>query len=195
MLNYFWVGLIFISIVAGAVNGKLDAVVASVTNSAILGFSLAIGLAGILTLWLGILKIAEEARLVHLLTRLIQPVFQRLFPDVPKEHPAMGAMMLNMTANFLGLNNAATPLGLKAMEDLNQLNPKPGTATNAMCTFLAINTSSVQLIPATAIAFLAAAGAIAPTQIITSSLLASICSTVAAIIAVKFLEKLSIFRG
>lgn len=194
MLNYIWLGMILVATVIGLINGKTTAVVESITSSATVAFTIALGLTGILTFWLGLMKIAEESGLVYHLTRFIRPLMIRLFPEVPHEHPAMGAMMLNITANMLGLNNAATPFGLKAMEDLEKLNQTPGTATNAMCTFLAINTSSVQLIPTTAIAFLAAAGAIAPTQVIASSLLASICSTIAAIIAVKGLEKISFFR-
>jgi spore maturation protein SpmB len=119
---------------------------------------------------------------------------RRLFPDVPSEHPAMGSMVMNMSANMLGLGNAATPLGLRAMRDLESLNPRPGVATNAMCTFLAINTSSVQLIPATAIAILAASGSTRPTAIVGTALLATLCAASVAIISVKLLEKLPIFR-
>jgi spore maturation protein SpmB len=118
----------------------------------------------------------------------------RIFPDVPAEHPAMGSMIMNMAANMLGLANAATPLGLRAMQDLEKLNPRPGTATNAMCTFLALNTSSVQLIPASAVAILAAAGSLQPTAIIGTALIATICSTAVGLIAVKSLEKLPFYK-
>jgi spore maturation protein SpmB len=118
----------------------------------------------------------------------------RIFPDVPAEHPAMGSMIMNMAANMLGLANAATPLGLRAMQDLEKLNPRPGTATNAMCTFLALNTSSVQLIPASAVAILAAAGSVQPTAIIGTALIATICSTAVGLIAVKSLEKLPFYK-
>ena len=124
----------------------------------------------------------------------MRPILRRLFPDIPAHHPAMGSMVMNIAANMLGLNNAATPLGLRAMRDLESLNRNPGTATNAMCTFLAINTSSVQLIPMTAVAVLAAGGAQAPSAIIGTSFLATICSTAAGITAVKALEKLRRFR-
>jgi spore maturation protein SpmB len=118
----------------------------------------------------------------------------RIFPDVPAEHPAMGSMIMNMAANMLGLANAATPLGLRAMQDLEKLNPRPGTATNAMCTFLALNTSSVQLIPASAVAVLAAAGSVQPTAIIGTALVATICSTLAGLVSVKTLEKLPFYK-
>jgi hypothetical protein len=119
---------------------------------------------------------------------------RRLFPDVPPEHPAMGSMLMNMAANMLGLGNAATPLGLRAMRDLETLNPRPGVASNAMCTFLAINTASVQLIPATAIALLAAAGSKRPTAIVGTALLATLCAATVAITTAKLLEKLPFFR-
>jgi hypothetical protein len=119
---------------------------------------------------------------------------RRLFPDVPGDHPAMGSMLMNMAANMLGLGNAATPLGLRAMRDLEALNPHPGRATNAMCTFLAINTSSVQLIPTTAIAILVAAGSTNPTAIVGTALLATLCAATMAITAVKLLQNLSWFR-
>ncbi len=193
MLNVIWLGLILLAVIFGIINGTTSAVVASVTTSAKFGFEIALGLTGILAFWLGLLKIAEEAGLVSLLARVLRPLMTRLFPDVPAEHPAMGAMLLNMAANMLGLTNAATPFGLRAMEELEKLNPFPGTATNAMCTFLAINTSSVQLIPTTAIAYLAAGGATHPTAIIATSLLATSCSTIAAVIAVKFFQRLPFF--
>lgn len=194
MLNIIWLGLILLSIFFGAIDGRIPQVVASVTESAKFAFTLALGLTGIMAFWLGLMRIAEDSGLVTMIGRWIKPVMKRLFPDVPSEHPAMAAMILNIAANMLGLVNAATPFGLKAMNELDKLNKHPGTATDAMCTFLAINTSSVQLIPTTAIAYLAAAGATSPTDIITTSLLATIASTAAAIIAVKFLAKRRMFR-
>lgn len=155
--------------------------------------NIALPLAGVMALWLGLMKLAEKSGLVEILARALRPVLKWLFPDVPATHPAMGSMVMNIAANMLGLSNAATPLGLRAMQDLEKLNPRPGTASNAMCTFLAINTSSVQLIPATTIAILAAAGAKAPTQIIGTAFFASCCSTIAGICAVKFFEKLPAF--
>ncbi len=194
MLNYIWLGLMVCSVILGVADGRTAQVVAAVTDSAKLAVTIAIGLVGIMALWLGLMKIAEEAGLVQLFAKAISPIMRRLFPDVPIEHPAMGSMVLNMAANMLGLNNAATPFGLRAMEELEKINKTPGTASNAMCTFLAINTSSVQLIPATAIAFLAAGGADNPAVIVGTSIIATTCSTVAAVVAVKFFEKLPMFN-
>lgn len=190
MLNIIWLGMIFLSVIVGCIEGRLDAVVQAVTDSAKLGFEISLGLAGILALWLGIMNVATESGLMNVIARALRPVMCRLFPEIPADHPAMGAMILNIAANMLGLGNAATPFGLKAMKELQQLNTHVHTASNAMCTFLAINTSSVQLIPATAIAFLAANGATSPSSIIVSSLIATMASTVVAIIAVKQLAKL-----
>ncbi|CEG55924.1 nucleoside recognition domain-containing protein [Legionella fallonii] len=194
MLNIIWLGMILVSIVVGVIEGHIDEVVRAVTDSAKLGFEVAIGLTGIMTLWLGIMSIATESGLVALLAKLLKPILKRLFPDVPVEHPAMGAMVMNIAANMLGLANAATPFGLQAMKELQSLNTRVTTATNAMCTFLAINTSSVQLIPATAIAFLAANGSTNPSSVILSSLVATIASTVVAIVAVKQFAKWRCFR-
>lgn len=194
MLNIIWLALILLSVVFGIINGRIPAVVISVTESAKFAFELALGLTGMMSLWLGMMRIAEEAGLVRSLARMIRPLMRRLFPDVPPEHPAMGSMVMNIAANMLGLGNAATPFGLKAMTELETLNTRPGVATNAMCTFLAINTSSVQLIPTSAIAFLAAAGAAHPTDIVITSLIATTFSTLAGIIAVKTLEKMPTYR-
>lgn len=183
------------AVIIGAINGKTTEVVASVTTGAKSAFEIALGLAGMMTFWLGIMSIAEKAGLIQQLGRLLQPIMKWLFPDIPPDHPAMGSMLLNISANMLGLNNAATPFGLRAMHELQQLNKLPHSASNAMCTFLAINTSSVQIIPATAITYLVAAGANRPTQVIATSLIATACSTLAAIIAVKSLEKLRFFTA
>ena len=147
-----------------------------------------------MALWLGIMRLAERAGLVALFARALRPVLRWLFPEVPPEHPAMGSMVLNIAAGVLGLGNAATPLGLRAMEDLETLNPHPGTATNAMCTFLAINTSSIQLIPATAIAILAANNSTNPTAIVGTSILATTCAAVSAVTTAKLLSHLPVFR-
>src|SRR5580704_14255039 len=174
MLNIIWLGMILISIIVGIIEGHIDEVVRAVTDSAKLGFEMAIGLTGIMALWLGMMSIATESGLVALLANFLKPILKRLFPDIPADHPAMGAMVMNIAANMLGLANAATPFGLQAMKELQSLNAHAAIATNSMCTFLAINTSSVQLIPATAIAFLAANGGTNPSSIILSSLIATI---------------------
>jgi len=191
MLNFIWLGLVIASVICGIITGRIPQVVASVTDSAKAAFELALGLTGIMTFWLGLMRIAQDGGLVAALARVLRPLMRRLFPDVPADHPAMGSMILNIASNMLGLTNAATPFGLRAMQELEKLNQHPGTATNAMCTFLAINTSSVQLIPTTAIAYLATAGATHPTDIIITSLLATSCATIAALCTVKILEKFS----
>ncbi|MFQ6608008.1 MAG: nucleoside recognition domain-containing protein [Fidelibacterota bacterium] len=191
MLNYIWLGMILISVVAGAATGKIDAVTEEAISMAKTAVEIAIGLIGVMALWLGIMKIAEEAGLVHLLAKGIKPLTRRLFPDVPVEHPAMGAMILNISANILGLGNAATPFGIKAMEELQKINPRKDTATNAMCTFLAINTSSVQiLLPATVVGLMGAVS----NQIFITTILATSLSTVVGIVAAKTFEKMKAFR-
>ena len=194
MLNYIWLALILLSVAIGGWNDRLKDVTDGAFDGAKTAVTIAIGLIGIMALWLGVMRLAERAGLVQKIARALRPVMKRLFPDVPSDHPAMGSMLMNMAANMLGLGNAATPLGLRAMRDLETLNPRPGVATNAMCTFLAINTSSVQLIPTTAIAILFAAGSTRPTAIVGTALLATLCAATVAIISVKLLEKLSIFR-
>lgn len=144
---------------------------------------LAIGLVGVMTLFLGLMKVAEAGGMLTIIARLIRPLMTRLFPDVPAEHPAMGAMILNLSANVLGLGNAATPFGIRAMQELDKLNTRPGTATDAMVLFLAINTSSVTLLPTGVIALRAAAGSVDPAAILPTTLFATICSTTVAILA------------
>jgi spore maturation protein SpmA len=195
MLNYIWLGLIVFAVVLGGVSGNLKAVADrsfEMAKFAIL--DIALPLAGIMALWLGIMRLAERAGLVALLARGLRPLLRRLFPEVPPEHPAMGSMLMNMAANMLGLGNAATPLGLRAMKDLETLNPRPGTATNAMCTFLAINTNSIQLIPVTAIAILAANKSANPTAIVGTSIIATFCGSCTAVAMAKLLERLPMFR-
>ncbi len=194
MLNYIWLALIVLAVTIGGWNDKLKEVTDGAFDGAKTAVTIALGLIGLMALWLGLMRLAERCGLVQRIARGLRPVMRRLFPDVPPDHPAMGSMLMNMAANMLGLGNAATPLGLRAMRDLESLNPRPGVASNAMCTFLAINTSSVQLIPVTAIALLAAAGSQNPSAIVGTALMATICSTAVGIAAVKFLEKLPAFR-
>ena len=191
MLNYIWFGMMLIAVVVGTVTGNIDAVTEAAINMAKTAVEIAIGLIGIMALWLGTMKIAEESGLIQIIARTLRPITIRLFPNVPEDHPAIGSIVLNMAANILGLGNAATPLGLKAMEELQELNPNKDTATNAMCTFLAINTSSVQLIlPATVVALMGAAS----NQIFITTIVATGLSTIAAIIAVKTLENVNRFN-
>src|SRR5438105_6580248 len=195
MLNYIWLGLILAAVVIGGCNDSLKEVAdKSLENSKVAVLDIALPLVGIMALWLGIMRLAERSGLVTLLARALRPLMRWLFPDVPPEHPAMGSMLMNIAANMLGLGNAATPLGLRAMKDLETLNPRPGTATNAMCTFLAINTSSIQLIPVTAIAILAANRSSNPSSIVGTSIIAGACAAICAVAAAKFLERLPAFR-
>ncbi len=194
MLNYVWLAMLLTGVAVAASTGNMRAAVEAAIKAAELAVTLAIGLIGVMALWLGIMRLAERSGLVTLLARGLRPLMRRLFPDVPPDHPAMASMMLNIAANMLGLTNAATPFGLRAMRDLESLNRRPGTATNAMCTFLAINTGSVQLVPASAIAILAASGSAEPTAIVGSTLIATFFSSVAGLSAVKTLERLPGFR-
>ena len=189
MLNYIWFGLMVIALIVAAFNGTAEAVSKAAVDSAKTAVEIAIGLIGVMTLWLGVMRIAEAAGLVHLLGRALSPVLRWLFPEVPKDHPANGAIVFSIAANMLGLNNAATPLGIKAMEELQTLNEQKDTATNPMVTFMALNTSGVQLIPTTMIGVLAAAGAVNPTAIIAPALVATFIGTVAAVLAAKFLQR------
>lgn len=173
---------------------KMKAITQAALDIAGVAVTLALGLIGIMALWLGVMKVAEEAGLLKIVARILSPVMKRIFPDVPPDHPAVGAMIMNIAANMLGLNNAATPMGLKAMEELDKLNPKPGTATNAMVTFLAINTGGLILIPATAIAVRASVGSANPGLIIGTSIIGAGCATVAGIIAAKLLQRLPRFK-
>jgi spore maturation protein SpmA/spore maturation protein SpmB len=191
MLNHLWLGMLVVAVLIGGFTGHLKETTDGAIDSAKTAVTLAIGLIGVMTLWLGIMRLAERSGLVSLLARALRPLLKRLFPDVPGDHPAMGSMVMNIAANMLGLNNAATPLGLRAMRDLETLNPHPGTATNAMCTFLAINTGSVQLISVSAIAILAAAGSKSPTAIVGTTLLATLVSSIAGVALVKVLERFS----
>src|SRR3954462_239226 len=193
MLNFIWLALVLAAVLLGGINGQLQAVADGAIKGAETAVTLALGLIGVMTVWLGVMKLAERSGLVLALSRFLRPVLRILFPDVPAEHPAMGSMVMNIAANILGLVNAATPLGLRAMKHLESLNPHPGTATNAMCTFLATNTGSVQLIPITAIAILATAGSKAPYAIVGTSLIATCFSSAAGLIAVKLFEKLPAF--
>jgi spore maturation protein A len=191
MLNYIWFGLMAIALVVAACKGTAGAVTAGAVEAAATAVQTAIGLVGIMALWLGIMRIAEAAGLVTLLGRALRPIVRWLFPDVPPAHPAAGSLMLAIAANVLGLNNAATPLGIKAMEELQTLNADRDSASNAQVTFMAITTSGVQLIPATMIGVLAAAGSAAPTVIIAPSLIATAIGTAAAVVAAKLLQRVS----
>jgi spore maturation protein A len=177
--------------VVGTITGRIDQVTEAAISMSKTSVEIAIGLVGIMALWLGTMKIAEESGLIQIIARALRPITIRLFPDVPADHPAIGSIVLNMAANILGLGNAATPIGLKAMRELQDLNKKKDTATDAMCTFLAINTSSVQIIlPATVVGLMGAAA----NQIFITTIIATGLSTIAAIISVKFLARMKRFK-
>jgi spore maturation protein SpmA len=193
VLNYIWLALVLLAVAIGGWNDRLKDVTGGALDGAKTAVTIALGLIGIMALWLGLMRLAERAGIVQRMAHALRPLLRRLFPEVPSDHPAMGSMLMNMAANMLGLGNAATPLGLRAMRDLESLNPRPGVATNAMCTFLAINTSSVQLIPTTAIAILAAAGSTKPTAIVGTALFATLCAATVAVLSARFFETLPIF--
>lgn len=186
--------LLAVGLLVAALRGTVDGFTSGALEGATGAVTLAIGLVGTLALWLGLLRVAEEAGLTRVVARLLRPVMRRLFPEVPADHPAMTAMVLNVSANALGLGNAATPMGLKAMEELQTLNPRSDTATDAMVLFLVINTSSVQLIPATVVALRTAGGAQEPTSIVGPTLLATAVSTLVGIVAARLLARTRLGR-
>lgn len=167
---------------------KLGQVTTAALTAAGDAVKIAIGLIGVMALWLGVMRVAEEAGLTKIIARIVKPITRRLFPSIPEEHPAISAMIMNIAANMLGLSNAATPLGLKAMEELDKLNPNKGEATDDMCTFLVINTSAITLIPATAIAIRASLGSSNPQMIIIPSVLAATCATIVGLTVVKTIQ-------
>ena len=194
MINYIWCGMIIIGIIVGTITGNIEAVSTAAIEWAETAVELSLGLIGVMALWLGLMKIAEEAGIVRGMGLLVKPIMVRLFPEVPADHPAMGSIVANMAANFFGLGNAATPLGIKAMQELQDLNENKEEASNAMVTFLAINTSSVTLISSSIIAYRSAAGAVNPADVIGPTIIATAVSTTVAIIACKVLEKLPKYK-
>jgi spore maturation protein A len=188
-MNVVFVLLFVAALIAAVLHGDAKAVGLGAISGAGDAVSLAIGLIGVMSLWLGLLKIAEKAGLVEKLARAARPIFRPLFRDVPDGHPAISAMLLNIAANMLGLGNAATPFGIKAMEELEKLNPDKGTATNAQALFVAINTASLQLVPTTVIGMRVAAGSRDPAGILLPTLLATACALTMAIVSAKLLER------
>ncbi len=190
-MNLIWTVLIVVSVGFAFLSGAdgAERVTLGVMKGAADAVTFAFGLIGILAFWSGMLRVAEEAGITRLIGRLLSPVIAKLFPDVPKDHPANASIIMALTANLLGLGNAATPLGLKAMEDLARLNPTPGVASNAMCTFLALTTSSLTLIPGTVIAVRAAAGSDQPGAIIGTTIAATLISTAVAVAADRWFRR------
>jgi spore maturation protein A len=215
MLNHIWFAMILLAILIAAGNDiynelivpepvglegqnsesrnlneetKLGRVTSAALEGAGTAVEIAIGLIGIMALWLGVMKVAQEAGITSIIAKIVRPITRWLFPKIPEDHPAIGAMIMNIAANMLGLSNAATPLGLKAMEELDSLNPNKGEATDDMCTFLVINTSAITLIPATAIAIRASLGSANPQMIIIPSVLAATCATIVGLTTVKLIQ-------
>lgn len=182
MINLIWAIMIGLGVGVAAATGRMGAMTPAVMDSARDAVKLAIALAGPLALWSGLMKIAEESRATECVARLLRPIVSRLFPEIPEGHPAASSIIMSMSANLLGLGNAATPLGLRAMKHMQELNDDPETATDSMCTFLAITTSSITLVPTTIIALRASLGASNPADIMGPTLIATTCSTTAAIV-------------
>jgi len=181
MVNIIWVAMTIIGIVFALVNGTIEEVNEAIFNGAKEAVTICIGLISILVFWLGLMRIAQDAGLLIKLAHLFKPFVRRLFPEVPVNHPAMGYMLSNMIANMFGLGNAATPMGIKAMEQLRELNDGKTSASRSMITFLAINTSSLTLVPTTVIAIRMTYDSANPTEIVGTTLVATLCSTIAAI--------------
>lgn len=189
MVNWIWLGMIVISVLAAAATGRMDAVTEAAFEGAKSGVTVSFGLISILVFWMGLMRIGEDAGLTEKVARLLGPFVRLLFPDVPRNHPAIGYIMSNMSANLLGLGNAATPMGIKAMQELQKLNPDKETATPAMCTLLAINTSSITLVPTTIIAIRMTYGSVNPAEIVGTTIAATAVATAAALLADRWFRR------
>lgn len=189
-MNYIWYFLILISIITGAINGTLNEVAKAIFTGTELSVKIVLTLLGIMTFWLGIMKIAEKSGIVEFLSRLLNPLAKLIFPEIPKESPIIGDVAMNFSANALGLANAATPIGIKAMEGMQQINTDKESASNSMCTLLAMNTAGFQLIPATVIAILAANGCEHPTEIILPTLFVTGTAFISAILIAKLFQRI-----
>ncbi|MDS1030661.1 nucleoside recognition domain-containing protein [Bacillota bacterium LX-D] len=189
MVNLIWFFLLAAGIITAGINGHIEVVTKAALDSAKDAVNIALGLVGMMALWLGLLKIAEEAGLVSFIARLVNPIMKFLFPSIPKGHPALGAIVMNLSANILGLGNASTPLGLKAMQELQKLNKNCDEASEAMCTFLGLNTSCITLIPATIIGIRAAAGSTDPTSVVGTTIFATSVGMLTAILADRLLRR------
>lgn len=201
VLNYIWIGFFIIAFIVAL--GKLiflgdtqifTEIINSTFDSSKAAFEISLGLTGVLALWLGVMKIGENSGLIHALARFLSPVLCRLFPDIPKGHPVLGSIFMNMSANMLGLDNAATPMGLKAMKELQELNPKKDTATNPMIMFLVINTSGLIIIPISIMVYRAQMGAAQPTDVFIPILLSTFTSTLIGVIAVSISQKINLIN-
>lgn len=201
VLNYIWIAFFLIAFIVAAVRlvfmgdtGVFPAIINSTFDSAKTAFDISLGLTGVLSLWLGIMKIGELGGVINMFSRVLSPLFSKLFPDIPKGHPVTGSIFMNLAANMLGLDNAATPLGLKAMEGLQELNTKKDTASNPMIMFLVLNTSGLTIIPISIMVYRAQLGAAQPTDVFVPILLATFFSTLAGIIAVSVYQKINLLN-
>ena len=195
MLNAVFIGLVVGAILTGIFTGTMQEVTNASIDSAKTAVTIALGLIGVMALWLGLMRVVRDAGGLAALSRLLGPLLHRLFPDVPTDHPAMGAMLMNIASNMLGLGNAATPFGLKAMRELERLNERRGVATDSMALFLTINTSGVAVLPLGVIALRAQMDSVNAAGIIMPSILATLCSTVTGVLVCKALQKLRAFRA
>ena len=201
VLNYIWIGFFVIAFIIALIKvivlGDTEiftAIMNATFDSSKTAFEISLGLTGVLALWLGIMKIGENSGLINALARFLSPVLCRLFPDIPKGHPVLGSIFMNMSANMLGLDNAATPLGLKAMKELQDLNPKKDTASNPMIMFLVINTSGLIIIPISIMVYRAQMGAAQPTDVFIPILLSTFISTLVGVIAVSIAQKINLIN-
>lgn len=195
IVNIIWVGMLLTGIIVAAANNNIEAVTEAALKGAQSGVDFALGLIAIMTFWLGIMKVAENAGLIRVIARLVKPFTSFLFPGVPKDHPAMGAIIMNISANVLGLGNAATPTGLIAIKELQKLNRySPSTASDAMCTFLALNTSCITIIPATIIGIRTSAGSHSPTEIVGTTIIATGAAMTVALVVDRFMRRLYSYR-
>ena len=196
MVNVIWLGMIFFGILAAAAGGNIEVVTKAALDGAGSAVKISIGLIAIITFWLGIMKLAEEAGIISFLSRAIAPLMKFLFPEIPRDHPAMGAIIMNISANVLGLGNAATPMGLIAMQEMQKLNSgDPRTATNSMCTFLALNTSCITIIPTTIIGIRVVHGSADPTEVVGTTIFATACGMTVAVIADRLFRSIFTRRG
>ncbi|MBS4030774.1 MAG: nucleoside recognition protein [Clostridiales bacterium] len=191
MVNLIWFCMMFAGLMVAALTGRVETVTETVFSSAEKAVGIAISLVSILTFWLGMMKIIEKSGMINIIVAILRPFANFLYPNIPKNHRAMNAILMNMSANLLGMGSAATPFGLKAMQELQELNSDKETASDEMCTFLAVNTSSLTLIPTTVIALRAATGSLNPTEIVGTTIVATFCSTAVAITFDRLLRRFS----
>ena len=178
-----------VSVIFAVINGRLQEVTQAIVDNSKLAVEISISLIGVMAFWLGLVKLAEKSGIITLIAKCVQPITNFLFPEIPKNHPSLGNIAMNISANALGVTNAATPVGIKAMQEMQELNPRKDTATNSMATFLAINTAGFQIVPASVIAVLVASGSTNPTEIVGPTIIVTSIGTIVAIIAVKTLQK------